>query len=105
MKQRGLAIERERKLAIAHSKRNRLKALYVAKNERYNNFLKLFKLDAATRSQVKSSKTERAIINNEYSLSRDQYHRLIREGALAISKEKIELAKLKSTQQEASVQL
>jgi len=96
LKQQGTGIARERLQSEARYEQSRLKILYEAKRERYNNLRKLYELDAATLSQVKAAETEKKLRYNDYVLARDHYQQVLKANRIAEAEAQKEARKLES---------
>ncbi|WP_300673308.1 HlyD family efflux transporter periplasmic adaptor subunit [Desulfoluna sp.] len=96
LKQQGTAIARDRLRSEARYEQSRLKTLYEAKKERHENLQKLYRLDAATRSQVTAAETEKKLRYNEYLLARDHYNQVLKANRIAKAEAQKEGRKLES---------
>jgi multidrug resistance efflux pump len=103
LKQKDAAITRERFVSDAKYERTRLETLYSAINVRHGNLLKLYQLDAVTRSQVLSAETEKDLRFNELNRARRNYNQVIELNQLARTREREEIRKLQATRLRESV--
>lgn len=83
LQQQGNALTRGRQLSEARYEMARLKTLFDAKNQRYENLQKLHRLDAATRSLVRAAETEKELLYHEYVLARDHHDRVLKATRIA----------------------
>ncbi len=103
LQQKDAAITRERFVSDARYERTRLETLYGAINVRHENLLKLYQLDAVTRSQVLSAETEKDLRFNELNRARRNYDQVMELSRLALAREREEIRKLEGTRVRESV--